>query len=388
MSIHHMEEAAISDTMAGMITVLFYVGVCLSTCIWFFLKARHEQSLRDHSWRRVGLFAKRRDKKREKNFTETAKYIAGTLTNYGLTPPLDESALSKALLTADRARHGRVASFQIQSLWAFPLVVFPILAAGRLDPRLMHAKSFWKITYGPGFGLQIGSLVIFVVLLISTNRTHKARLAADGFVSAVRETVTCLRIFLEVRSGKAQPIELDAAINDLCRDLTEYAHSGQVNVPSVRRQELALHVQAVTATLEDASRQLLTRGWADEPRVFELLTCVLSRLIQGRWHGLLDESEFSERGRNAVSQIASDATDSKKDQRVVLLGIVASFVVVALATVAGAPAGITLGLAGVAAITPAASSGRLGMSPGSAFQQVRDSFQGRRESAETDDGSN
>ncbi|MFF0836764.1 hypothetical protein ACFYWF_27920 [Streptomyces sp. NPDC003344] len=356
-----------------MIVTLFYAGVCVPILAWRVLATARRKSFYQFTWRKPSRLNKKKNAEREATYSQIADYAVGYLENTGATTCLSREGLSRALTTAYHSRRGSYAAFKRQVLSTMVLAL-PLLLISNFDPVKDKHQNPWALTYGPGLGMQISCAILALVVIFSTRTTYIARRKVDGFVNAVSDNLDCVLKVALIRSGQSMPIELDSKINSLCIELNEYALGGQMNVPEIRRQELTRHVQAVTQTLEDASRDLVTNGWTEESRILFLLNRILERLVQGRWYGLLDQEDLSERAQMAHLQADELPADLKKDQRVAMLGIVASFTVVAIATIAGAPVSVTLGLAGIAAIAPAATAGRLGMTPGSAMQQVRESL--------------
>ncbi|MFG2424031.1 hypothetical protein ACGFWD_33915 [Streptomyces sp. NPDC048448] len=134
--------------------------------------------------------------------------------------------------------------------------------------------------------------------------------------------------------------------------------------------QLTIHLDQVCASLEDVAEELLVYGPQAKNDLARLLSKIIVRASEGRWHALLDEVDLSDRARGLSASVIG-ANENRADIRVAAIGVAAGILLTVAAFFLGMPPGLALGIGSIGATVPALFSGRLNVNPVNFLQNSR-----------------
>ncbi|CAM5658461.1 hypothetical protein SHIRM173S_08973 [Streptomyces hirsutus] len=282
-----------------------------------------------------------------------------------------------------RAMRGRNHGF----LFTYAIAALPYYIASqiapRIDPPLKEAtrkieaskKLEFDIIYGPGLAVQLGAIFCSLTLLAFAFWSWRRKRKVDSEGGALRAACILLKKAGWSKKPLTSPARIDFDVAALCNWLRLFSTYGNPGGPAIRREQLNLHVTQVIVTLEDASEQILVRGEEAYIDLVTILSKMIDRMTEGRWHGLLDESDMSPRARNYLTENAVPH-EEKKDIRIAVFGALLAATFAIGSVLLGVPSEVALSVAGITALIPAAVSGgrRFGLSPADFLGHSRQSF--------------
>ncbi|WP_435614483.1 hypothetical protein [Streptomyces coelicoflavus] len=283
-----------------------------------------------------------------------------------------------ALATEHRARRGRTVGFWLYYLASFATYYLMTQVQTRIDrnltPKGDRITDPFKIYSGPVFAIQVGGFICAITLLVAAAWNLKRRRKIDSEFSVIWWSINTLRSAARGDRSTRAPFELDQDVSVLCTRLKTYALYGHPTSPAIRRDQISIHISQIVATLEDATHAILRDGDSARTKLISALVKLTERSVMGRWHGLLDEGDLSERARSMTAD-ASLRRNEKKEFRLSVAGVLLALCFAVGAALLNMPTPVILAVAAVTTIVPAAIGGRgSSMSPANLLSQARHSL--------------
>jgi hypothetical protein len=353
--------------------------------ILFILKIWYRQSFLRYTWRASAKLI-RRKKYRQTLETDVrhlanCAVLASRMGDYPLAKM--RSLRIRHLLMRDyRAMRGRNHGL----LFTYVIAALPYYIANEIAPMIdrplreamnkarASSKVEFDIIYGPGLAVQLGGLLCSLLLIVFAFWSWLRKRRVDSEGGALRAACALLELAGWGKKPLTSPARVDLDVANLCNWLRLFSAYGNPGGPAIRRAQLNLHVTQVIGTLEDASEQILMHGEEAYVHLVTMLSKMIDRMVEGRWHGLLDESEMSARARLMKENVIPHET--KRDIRIAVFGALLAATFAVGSVLLGVPSEVALSVAGITALIPAAVSGgkRFGLSPADFLGHSRQSF--------------
>ncbi|SFS73372.1 hypothetical protein SAMN04487982_103210 [Streptomyces sp. ok210] len=204
-------------------------------------------------------------------------------------------------------------------------------------------------------------------------------------IEAIISCFFILHLCGDLVRNKARPLEIEESVRDLREELGDFVTSSEYFSEPSRRESVSRHVALVQQELMSSSGTLLTGGSLNVPGVVKTIGCLLERIIQQRWLGLLDLSDGAE--PESVTLSPEDRT-GKRDAWIVMGGSIAAALGLGVAAAMGVPLSAAVPAALIFLLGPATlwGSRRLGMSPRSLLDSARTSVAGANQAGSQQQG--
>ncbi|GAA2813538.1 hypothetical protein GCM10010441_42810 [Kitasatospora paracochleata] len=237
--------------------------------------------------------------------------------------------------------------------WASIFVILPAAVAGTLalgglvltvHPSSSDDAQFAREHTLGFFSLSAGLGSAAVLWFLRSRSLYRRRLGASLPLTSAFHLARLLRDCSAAAAGGLALLELDQRVARYTNQLGWFAAYGVDR--ERRRAALQPHIARVQLAVETEMSNVLRDGPDAVPRLARLLATLLDRSVQGRWMGLLEESDLPTERTELVAP-----RGDRHDRWVLLGGSVAAAAVMGTAIVAGLPA---------AAVAPAALTALIG----------------------------
>ncbi|PBC69819.1 hypothetical protein BX265_7177 [Streptomyces sp. TLI_235] len=252
----------------------------------------------------------------------------------------------------ERWTRGARRSWGIET-WVAIFVILPAAVAGVLalggliltvHPSSSDNPQFARENTMAFFSLSAGLGSAAVMWVYRSRILYRRRIGASLPLTSAFHLARLLRSCSAAESGSLTLLELDQRVTRYTNQLGWF---GAYGVDGERRRTaLQPHIARVQLAVETEMSMVLRDGPEAVPRLGRLLATMLDRSVQGRWMGLLDETDLPTEAAELVAP-----REAKQDRWVVLGGSAAAAAVMGTAIIAGLP---------VAAVAPAALTALIG----------------------------
>ncbi|MGW5434051.1 hypothetical protein ACWET9_44040 [Streptomyces sp. NPDC004059] len=231
-----------------------------------------------------------------------------------------------------------------------PAAVMATLAVAGLvitvHPSASEDPQFVRDAWLPFLSLSAGLASAAVLWVYRSRSLYRRRVGASFPITSAADLSRLLRSCWKAHQGDMQLLELDRQITRYTNSLGWFAAYGIER--ERRRAALRPHIAKVQQALETEMSNVLRDGVGALPRLARLLAIMLDRSVQGRWMGMLDETDLPLQEVDLVT-----AQEDKYDRRAVLGGSAAAAAIMGVAITAGVPASAAAPAALTALIGPA-----------------------------------
>ncbi|MFD9399877.1 hypothetical protein ACFWA4_13785 [Streptomyces sp. NPDC060011] len=360
-------------------TAILVADFIVPTLVFMYIRdAREDDALYSH-WRRSKvLFRKRRLRRLLKEKMAIVDTAYKSLEKRQVSIGVSKLKARSLLVAKNRARAGAVFASAIPWTIGVAINIAVLIISKRMDektPKNLTLKNAFHVYNGPLAAVQIGAVISSYMLLVFCILRMRRLRKIDSELQIYATALRALRISASTINRASETAKIDRDVNALCETLRTFATHGRPNAPLVRRAQISVHVSEVAATLEDASQKVLELGDLARGDLLRLLVKLFERAAEGRWHGLLDESDLTERAKTFSSDTSLSYRD-KREFRFALAGIALAVIFAVVGALLGLPPSITLPLSAITATIPTAfAGGRRGrLSPGDLLNQARASL--------------
>ncbi|MGW5465175.1 hypothetical protein [Streptomyces sp. NPDC003996] len=215
-----------------------------------------------------------------------------------------------------------------------------------VHPSASEDPQFVRDAWLPFLSLSAGLASAAVLWVYRSRSLYRRRVGASFPITSAADLSRLLRSCWKAHQGDMQLLELDRQITRYTNSLGWFAAYGIER--ERRRAALRPHIAKVQQALETEMSNVLRDGVGALPRLARLLAIMLDRSVQGRWMGMLDETDLPLQEVDLVT-----AQEDKYDRRAVLGGSAAAAAIMGVAITAGVPASAAAPAALTALIGPA-----------------------------------
>ncbi|MFJ6696498.1 hypothetical protein ACIQM4_10545 [Streptomyces sp. NPDC091272] len=255
---------------------------------------------------------------------------------------------------------------------AFTVLTSAVSGYLGLDPEKTNSWGFFSAHVA---AIQLSGFVIYYIFLHFAVSNMRWQFKADVELTVHAHLLYVLYACAHPNPIKFDSVHIDREVNLLCLALRSVAAHGRPGVPPVRRDQSAMHLRQVAATIEDSAEGILVKGVDGREALMELAIKVFERSARGCWHGLLDDSDLSPRAQVLATE-NSLGSDDRREFRMAIAGAFLALIFAACSAFLNVPSVVSLAIAAIIATLPAAlHRGRRGrLSSADFLSQTRQAF--------------